>query len=216
MKNKLKLFALLSIFLFITGCGNKNYIVDKDNNIVKFEKTGQMLQKDILCLPTKDGELYKQYEKYQDQLNFEMKELPDCNDFKVSSNKSSGLWEFLFVKPLALIIIKLGHLVGNLGISLILIGLAIRIILLPFTIKSTKQSANMKKAQPELEKLEKKYSGRSDNQALMAKSQETMMIYKKYNINPMVGCLMAFLQIPLFLAFLRAIYRTPSIYEEKL
>ena len=50
----------------------------------------------------------------------------------------------------------------------------------------------------------------------MAKSQETMMIYKKYKVNPMVGCLMAFIQLPLFFAFLQAIYRTPSIYEESL
>lgn len=50
----------------------------------------------------------------------------------------------------------------------------------------------------------------------MAKSQETMMIYKKYKVNPMVGCLMAFIQLPLFFAFLQAIYRTPAIYEETL
>ena len=43
-----------------------------------------------------------------------------------------------------------------------------------------------------------------------------MMSYKKYKVNPMVGCLMAFIQIPLFFAFLQAIYRTPAIYEETL
>ena len=50
----------------------------------------------------------------------------------------------------------------------------------------------------------------------MAKSQETMLIYKKYKVNPIVGCLMAFIQIPLFFAFLQAIYRTPAIYTETL
>lgn len=35
----------------------------------------------------------------------------------------------------------------------------------------------------------------------MAKSQETMMVYKKYKVNPMIGCLMAFIQLPLFFAF---------------
>ena len=74
----------------------------------------------------------------------------------------------------------------------------------------------MKKAGPELEKLERKYRNRTDNESLMAKSQETMMIYKKYKVNPMVGCLMAFIQLPLFFAFLQAIYRTPAIYEESL
>ena len=216
MKNRFKILVLVFVLLLTSGCGNSKYIQDKDKKIVTYEETGQMLEKDILCLPEKDSELYNIYKEYSDQLNIDFEDLPACTDFKITSNESSGLWEFLFVKPLAYLILVLGKLVGNLGISLILIGLAIRLILLPFTIKSTKQTMNMKKAQPELEKLERKYRNRTDNESLMAKSQETMMIYKKYKVNPMVGCLMAFIQLPLFFAFLQAIYRTPAIYEESL
>ncbi|HIS12205.1 MAG TPA: YidC/Oxa1 family membrane protein insertase, partial [Candidatus Onthocola stercoravium] len=150
------------------------------------------------------------------QLKYDFEDLPSCSDYSLSSTKSSGLWEFLFVKPLAFLILELGNLIGNLGVSLILIGLAIRLILLPFTIKSSRQTFNMRKAQPEIEKIERKYRNRTDNESLMAKSQETMMVYKKYKVNPMVGCLMALIQIPLFFAFLQAIYRTPAIYEETL
>ena len=71
----------------------------------------------------------------------------------------------------------------------------------------------MKKAQPELAKIEKKYRDKTDNESLMAKSQETMMLYKKYKINPVSGCLMAFIQLPLFFAFLEAINRVPAIFE---
>ncbi len=216
MNKHFKIAVLVFALLLTSGCGNNKYIVDKNDEIVKYEETGQMLEKDILCLPEKDGELYNIYKKYSDQLNIDFEDLPSCTNFKITSNESTGLWEFLFVKPLAYLILILGKLVGNLGISLILIGLAIRIVLLPFTIRSTKQTMNMKKAQPELEKLERKYRNRTDNESLMAKSQETMMIYKKYKVNPMVGCLMAFIQLPLFFAFLQAIYRTPSIYEETL
>lgn len=216
MKNRFKILVLVFAVLLTSGCGNSKYIQDKDKKIVTYEETGQMLEKDILCLPEKDSELYNIYKEYSDQLNIDFEDLPACTDFKITSNESSGLWEFLFVKPLAYLILVLGKLVGNLGISLILIGLAIRLILLPFTIKSTKQTMNMKKAGPELEKLERKYRNRTDNESLMAKSQETMMIYKKYKVNPMVGCLMAFIQLPLFFAFLQAIYRTPAIYEESL
>ena len=216
MKNKFKILVLVFVLLLTSGCGNSKYIQDKDKKIVTYEETGQMLEKDILCLPEKDSELYNIYKEYSDQLNIDFEDLPACTDFKITSNESSGLWEFLFVKPLAYLILVLGKLVGNLGISLILIGLAIRLILLPFTIKSTKQTMNMKKAGPELEKLERKYRNRTDNESLMAKSQETMMIYKKYKVNPMVGCLMSFIQLPLFFAFLQAIYRTPAIYEESL
>lgn len=218
MKNKNKLMAVLLVgILFLTsGCGKSKYVQDENKKNVVYEETGQLIEKDILCLPEKDGELYKIYDKYSDQLDFPVAELPSCHDFKINSNESSGLWEFLFVKPLAYLILKLGNLVGNLGVSLILIGLAIRLILLPFTIKSTKQTMNMKKAQPEIEKIERKYRNRTDNEALMAKSQETMMVYKKYKVNPMIGCLMAFIQLPLFFAFLQAIYRVPAIYEQSL
>lgn len=216
MKKHFKLVVLIFALFLTSGCGNSKYIVDKNNQIVKYEATGQMLEKDILCLPEKDGELYNIYKKYSNQLNIDFEDLPSCTSFKITSNESTGLWEFLFVKPLAYLILILGELVDNLGISLILIGLAIRIILLPFTIRSTKQTMNMKKAQPELEKLERKYRNKTDNESIMAKSQETMMIYKKYKVNPMVGCLMAFIQLPLFFAFLQAIYRTPTIYEETL
>ena len=216
MKNKIMAIILVCVLLLTSGCGDNKYIKDKDNKIVTYEATGQMLEKDIVCLPEKDGELYNLYKEYKDQLNVDFEDLPACTDFKVNSNESSGLWEFLFVKPLAFLILALGKLVGNFGISLILIGLAIRLILLPFTIKSTKQTMNMKKAQPEIEKIERKYRNRTDNKSLMAKSQETMMVYKKYKVNPMIGCLMAFIQLPLFFAFLQAIYRTPAIYEETL
>ena len=216
MKNKVKILALVILLLLTSGCSTSNYIKDEEDKIVEYEATGQMLQKDILCLPEKDGELYKLYEEYQDQLKYDFEELPSCSEYTLSSTDSSGLWEWLFVKPLAYLILKLGQVVGNLGVSLILIGLAIRLILLPFTIKSSKQTFNMRKAQPEIEKIERKYRNRTDNESLMAKSQETMMIYKKYKVNPMVGCLMAFIQIPLFFAFLQAIYRTPAIYEETL
>ncbi len=214
MKNKLIILSFL--FLILTGCGKSNYITNEDKQIVKYEATGQMLQKNILCLPEKDGELYNLYSQYGDQLNYSLDELPACENFKINSNESSGLWEFLFVKPLAYLILKLGYLVKNMGISVILIGLAIRLILLPFSFKTYKQSKNMKKAQPEMEKIERKYRNRTDNEALMAKSQETMLLYKKYKINPATGCLVSFIQLPVFFAFLQAIYRTPVIYEQSL
>ena len=89
-----------------------------------------------------------------------------------------GLWVQLFVRPLAWIIIKVGKLVNNYGISVMLIGLLIRLILLPFSAKTAKQSQAMKELQPKLQRIEKKYAGKDDQESLMKKSQETMMIYK--------------------------------------
>lgn len=217
MKKKYMVASLVAILLLATGCGNSNYIKNEDGTIVKYDETGQTLQSNILCKPNNaESELYKEYEKYDDQLEYSLKELPKCKNFKITSNKSKSLWQFVFVKPVAFLIIKLGNVVKNLGISLIIIGLLIRILLLPLQIKSLNQSKNIQKATPEIAKLEEKYRNRTDNESLMMKSQETMLIYKKYKVNPMLGCLLSFIQLPLFFAFLQAIYRIPSIYQETL
>ena len=99
------------------------------------------------------------------------------------------------------------------GVSVMIIGLLIRLIMLPIQVKTVKQSENMKKAQPEIARIERKYRNKTDNESLMAKSQETMLVYKKYSINPVSGCLLAFIQLPLFFAFLEAINRVPAIFE---
>lgn len=40
------------------------------------------------------------------------------------------------------------------------------------------------------------------------------MIYKKYNISPLSGCLFSFIQLPLFIAFYEAVQRFPAIFED--
>ncbi|MDE5587098.1 MAG: YidC/Oxa1 family membrane protein insertase, partial [Bacilli bacterium] len=67
----------------------------------------------------------------------------------------------------------------------------------------------------ELNKLEKKYKDKTDQESIMKKSQEMTMIYKKYNINPFSSCLYSFIQLPLFIAFLEAINRVPALFEGK-
>lgn len=216
MKNKILGLILVMMLLLTSGCGSNKYIKDEYNKIVQYEATGQNIPSNILCKPDENSELYKLYEQYDDELQISLSKLPTCSEFKITSNKSSGIWEFIFVKPLAYLILKLGNLIGNMGISLILIGLLIRIILLPFSYKTHKQSKDMQKVNQEMQKLELKYRGRDDRDSMMMKSQEMMDIYKKYNVKPMSGCLVAFLQLPIFFAFLEAINRVPAIFEDTL
>lgn len=212
MKKKIMLVLLVISILLTSGCGNK-YIKDEKNKTITFEKTGQVIQNDILCKPT-DKELIKLYEENDDQLKISLKKLPECKNFKINSNKSASLWEGIFIKPLAYIILKLGYIVKNFGVAVMLVGLAIRLILMPFARKTQKQSENMKKATPEIQKIERKYANKTDTDSMMAKSQETMMVYKKYNVNPMSSCLVSLIQLPLFFAFLEAINRVPAIFED--
>jgi YidC/Oxa1 family membrane protein insertase len=206
-KNIFKLMIISIILISLTGC--TKILKDENNKAVVYNKTGQSLTKNIFCQPTNKEVI----EKYKiNKINVE--DLPKCNEFKITDGGYEGLWTTFFVKPLAYIILKIGKLVNSYGLAVILAGLLIRLLTMPITKKTALQSENMKKAQPELVKIEKKYQDKKDQASIMQKSQETMIIYKKYGINPVFGCLFAMLQLPLFFAFLEAVNRVPAIFEE--
>jgi len=206
-KNKLKVLLIISLVFLTTGCATT--LTDKDKQPVKNEVTGQNLIENIICKPT-DKETIKTYEKN----GVKVEKLPDCNEFKINDGKYESLWTTVFIKPLSFIIIKIGELVKNYALAVILVSLAIRLIAFPITRKTALQSELIKKAQPEIEKIQKKYKDKQDQESMMKQNQELLAVYQKYNINPMSGCLFSMLQLPLFIAFFEAIQRTPAIFED--
>lgn len=220
MKKRTKILLVVLLFILCTGCTKS---LKDGKEVVTNPATGQTLTANILCKPNdekiidkkKDLTLYGLYEKHNKNLTVKLDDLPACKSFTPNKIEYKSLWESVFIKPLAWLILKLGYLIKNMGVSVMVVGLLIRLLMLPIQIKTTKQSENMKKMQPEMAKIEKKYKDKTDNESLMAKSQETMMLYKKYNINPVSSCLLAFIQLPLFFAFLEAINRVPAIFEGK-
>ncbi len=199
---------LIILFLVLTLSGCTKVLKDEDKKAVVNPTTGQSVTENVLCRPT-DPETIKLYEKYGKDLN----DLPECSKMKITGEYES-IWNSLFVRPLAWVIIKVGELVKSSGLAIILITLAIRLILYPVTQKTAMQSENIKKAQPEIDRIEKKYKDKTDQESMAKKGQEMMFIYKKYNINPLSGCFFALIQIPLLFAFLEAINRVPAIFEE--
>ena len=145
MKHQNKILAMIVIcIIFLTsGCGTNDYLKDENGNIIVNEATGQSVQKDILCQPAADSELYKIYQDHADQLSVKVEDLPLCSEFSLTSNEYNGLWEAILVRPLALVILKFGYLFNNFGISVMFVGLLIRLILLPFSLKSMRQTNNM-------------------------------------------------------------------------
>lgn len=209
-KNKKLVIVLLVMLLVMSGC--TKYLSDNNKKRIVNEVTGQALTSNILCLPS-DPELLEIYQENKENMDVEFDNLKPCEEYSPKDLKYKGLWESLFIKPLAYIIIKLGLFVKNYGLAVIILGLVIRIILFPFTRKTMMQSENMKKAQPELQRIQKKYGQAQDQASAMAMSQEMMLVYKKYSINPASGCLISLIQIPVLFAFLEAINRVPAIFE---
>ena len=93
------------------------------------------------------------------------------------------------------------HLLGNnLGLAIIGITLAIRLVLLPITLPSLKSAKKIKDLKPELDKL-KAIHGK-DKQALQAAQLE---LYKKHNINPASGCLPQIINLIILIGLYRVL-----------
>lgn len=216
MKKNIKKILLVLLVVIITMTGCTKQIQTDDKKRVQNDQTGQTLTSNILCLP-KDEQLLGKYTEYKDKLDVDMDKLVTCEEMSAwKTDKYDGIWTQIFVQPLSWLIITIGKWVGNYGISVMIIGALIRLLILPFTIKSTKQTEAMKKIQPQMAKIEAKYAGKDDQQSQMAKSQEIMALYKKNGVNPLSSCLIMLVQLPVFFAFLEAINRTPAIFENSL
>ncbi|MBR2997500.1 MAG: YidC/Oxa1 family membrane protein insertase [Bacilli bacterium] len=212
-KNRVKILILFLLVLLLTGCTT----VLKDNKTKKavYYETNDVkitLYENILCQPTDKG-LIKKYKKYKKQID--ISKIPTCEKFEINDSNYEGLWENLLVKPLAWLLVNANKFIKNYGLTIVLLGLVIRLLLAPFTQKTAMQSEAMKEIQPEMDRINKKYEGRDDQASQQQKSLETMQLYKKYKINPFSSCLFAFIQIPLLMAFYEAVNRVPVIFEGK-
>ncbi len=199
-------------------CSEKKEIENTNNYVVKEQDEKEIKEdstKEQSKTETKDSSTTEkeQNEKTEEENNNVEEK---CEELSITSGKYDGLWTTIFVKPLAWVILFFGKLTGNFGMGLIITSILIRLVLYPLTKKSSEQTEKMKLIQPELDKLEKKYANKdqNDHEVMMAKTQEQMAIYKMNNINPISGCLPSLLQLPILMAFLDAINRVPAIFEE--
>jgi YidC/Oxa1 family membrane protein insertase len=208
MKNKkIKITAILIFTLFLSGCAVR--MTDENKKPVINEETGQQLVENILCQPQEDQ--IKQ--QYKDN-GVDITQLPKCEDFSVLPDVYEGIWTTVFVRPLVWMIIQIGKLLNNYGLSIIISTLLIRFLMSPLTKKSADQSEKMKKAKTDLDYLETKYKDKKDQESIVKRNEETVLIYKKHGINPATGCLFSVIQIPLFFAYYESISRLPAVFEE--
>lgn len=89
--------------------------------------------------------------------------------------------------------------------SIIGLVIVIRIILIPLFVKQIKASRGMQLIQPEVQKIQKKYKGKTDPASRQAMTQETMALYKEAGTNPFASCLPILLQSPVFFALYRVL-----------
>ncbi len=99
------------------------------------------------------------------------------------------------------------------GWALSIVGLTIivRIILIPLFVKQIHSSRRMQLIQPEMQKIQAKYKGKSDPDSRQAMTAETMDLYKRTGTNPFSSCLPILLQSPFFFALFQLLNNLPHI-----
>ena len=105
--------------------------------------------------------------------------------------------------PFAALLRLFYNLTGSYGVSLILFTLVIKLILLPFQMKSKKSMVRMSRMSGKMQEIQKKYA---NNQLKM--QEEMQKFYQEEGFNPMSGCLWSFLPLPILIA-LYSIIRQP-------
>ena len=93
--------------------------------------------------------------------------------------------------------------VGNWGVSIIILSVLLNILLFPLSMKSFSSMKKMHELHPQMEKL--KVQLKDNPQKL---NQEIMGMYKKYKVNPFGGCLPLLLQMPIFISLYQALSRS--------
>ncbi|MEV7974158.1 membrane protein insertase YidC [Cellulomonas sp. NPDC089187] len=97
------------------------------------------------------------------------------------------------------------------GLSIVGLVIVMRIILIPLFFRQIKAQRGLQLVQPEMQKIQKKYKGKTDPASREAMSRETMELYRKHGTNPFASCLPILAQSPIFFALFRVLNSLPQI-----
>jgi len=98
-----------------------------------------------------------------------------------------------------------------LGLSIIVITFLMRTLILPLGIKSHKSMMKMQRIAPDANAIKKKYEGKTDPELKRKMHMEIQELYRKNNVNPLMGCLPALATMPVFIG-LNFIFRNVFMY----
>ena len=112
-------------------------------------------------------------------------------------------WFRFLTRPVFYFLNYLHGLVGNFGVAILLLTVAIKLVFFPLANKSYKAMSQMRKLQPEMIRLKERFG---DDRVRL--NQEMMALYKQEKVNPASGCLPIIIQIPVFFALYKVLFVT--------
>jgi len=109
-----------------------------------------------------------------------------------------NLW--FITRPVFSLLSTFHGVTGNWGVAILMMTLVVRIALFPLANRSFESASKMKKLQPKMEEIKKKY----EKDPAKAQ-QETMLLYQQEKVNPLAGCLPILFQIPILYALTKVL-----------
>ena len=119
--------------------------------------------------------------------------------YGLESTVSYG-WFAWFSKPLVWLLHLFYALVGNYGVAIIMLTLLVRAAMIPISRKAALNAQMMQHLQPEMKRLNEQYKNDMEKRA-----QAQRDLFRRYNYNPAGGCLLMFVQLPIFLGLYRGL-----------
>ncbi len=85
------------------------------------------------------------------------------------------------------------------GLALILFAVLTRLALQPLTKKQYDSMKGMQVIAPEMKKIQERYKGKADQQSQMKMVKEIRELQQRHGVNPMMGCGLALVQMPIMI-----------------
>ena len=110
----------------------------------------------------------------------------------------------IIINPFITILLFLYKILGgNVVLAIVVFTVLVRLATYPLTMKQQRSTKAMQELQPELKKLQEKY--KNDRERL---AQAQWELYRQYGVNPLAGCFVLIVQLPILLGLYRAIVAT--------
>ena len=98
-------------------------------------------------------------------------------------------------------------------LAIVMLVVVMRVIMIPLFVKQIRSSRSMQLLQPDLQKLQKKYKGKTDPISKRRQQEEMMALYREHGANPFSSCLPILAQSPFFFALFRVLYSLKALAE---
>ena len=121
-----------------------------------------------------------------------------------------GIFAVALTYPLAQAINFLSQHIG-VFLAVTIVTVVLNAIIIALTFKSNVSMQRMQEIQPEVQRIQLKYEGRSDQASQQRMANELQMLYKKYDVNPMGSLLVTFIQLPVLISMYSAVRRSAAV-----